>query len=345
MTTTGTLANDRLLRAARGETLRPRPIWMMRQAGRVLPEYRAFREKHSFLDVSHTPELCAEVTTQPVDRLGVDAAILFSDILTPLPALGIDVDFKPGPVLARTLSRGAGVETLRRADPARDWKFLDGNVRATLDRLAGRVPLIGFAGAPFTVACYAIDGGGSKHFSETRAWMHADPDGFRALLEFLADELARWLQVQVDAGVHAFQLFDSWAGLLSPADLERFALPAARRVLHSVKVPADFPTIYFAPGAGGALDVQAMLPARVLGIDWRVDLAEVRRQFPDRPLQGNLDPAVLLGRPETIRERVGAILDVPGPHIFNLGHGILPETPVQNAELLVRLVHESGGDA
>jgi len=341
--TTTTLANDRLLRAARGERVSPVPIWMMRQAGRVLPEYRALRKDHTFLDVAHTPELCAEVTVQPVDRLGVDAAILFSDILTPLPALGVGVDFAPGPVLARTLTPDEGVDSLRFPDPERDWAFLAANVRATLEKLDGRVPLIGFAGAPFTVACYLVDGGGSKHFARTRAWMHGDPNGFTRLLDFLADRLAEWLQVQVAAGIHAFQLFDSWAGILSPADLQRFALPAGRRVLERVKVPDDFATIWFAPGTGTALDPQVEMPARVLGLDWRVELADVRRRFPDRPLQGNLDPAVLLGSREGIDRGVRAILEVPGPHIFNLGHGILPETPVENAEHVVRAVHGFGG--
>jgi uroporphyrinogen decarboxylase len=314
---------------------------MMRQAGRVLPEYRALREKHSFTEVAHTPELCAEVTVQPVDRLGVDAAILFSDILTPLPAMGVGVDFRPGPVLERTLSAEDGLASLKRPDPEHDWAFLAGNVKATLERLGGRVPLIGFAGAPFTVACYAIDGGGSKSFSRTRAWMHGNPEGFEELLGFLADRLGEWLRVQVDAGVHAFQLFDSWAGLLAPADLERFALPAARRVLDKVAVPADFPTIYFAPQAGTTLELQAELPVRVLGVDWRTDLAAVRRRFPDRPLQGNLDPGILLGAPDVIERRAHDVLRAAagGGHIFNLGHGILPDTPVENAEHLVRAVH------
>jgi uroporphyrinogen decarboxylase len=298
-----TLANDSFLRAARGERVERTPVWVMRQAGRVLPEYRAVREKHSFLDVAHTPELCAEVTVQPVDRLGVDAAILFSDILLPLAAMGIGVDFVPQPVLERTHDPAAGVASLRRPDPEADWKFLGDCVHATVAKLDGRVPLIGFAGAPFTVATYILEGS-SKHHSATRRFLHSDPEGFRELLFFLADRLAEWLRVQIEAGVAAVQLFDSWAGVLSPADQVRFSLPAAQRVLEKVAAPSDLPTIYFAPGAGGALTAQAELGTTVLGVDWRVDLAEVRAAHPEKPLQGNLDPGVLLGSPAGIESGV-----------------------------------------
>ena len=337
--------NDLLLRVARGEDTRPSPIWMMRQAGRVLPEYRELRKNHGFNDVAHTAELCATVTTQPVERLGVDAAILFSDILTLLPALGLPVDFKPGPVLERTLSPEDGVESLQMPNPARDWDFLRANVQATNERLAGRVPLIGFAGAPFTVASYVIDGGGSKHFPKTRGWMHADPDGFDRLLAFLADRIADWLQVQIDAGVHAFQLFDSWAGLLGPAELERCSLAPARRIFARVQTPADFPRIYFAPGTTALLSPPGELPEGVLGVDWRTSLGDVRAKHPDRVLQGNLDPAALLGSAASIEARVKEIVATPGPLIFNLGHGILPQTPVEHAEHVVRCVQRAGADA
>jgi len=340
-----TLQNDSLLRAARGEPVERTPLWIMRQAGRVLPEYLKVREKYSFLDVAQIPEVCAEVTVQPIDRLGVDGAILFSDILMPLPALGIDVDFKPGPVLSRTHDPADGVGAFRRPDPATDWTFLRECVEATLAKLDGRVPLIGFAGAPFTVATYILEGPGSKQHATTRRFLHSDPDGFRELLFFLADRLAEWLQVQIDAGVAAFQLFDSWAGVLSPADQAALSLPAARRVLEKVNAPDDLPTIYFAPGAGGAIAAQAEVGTTVLGLDWRTDMAQVRAAFPDKPLQGNLDPGVLLGTPDAIRRGVRAVLDAAGTtggHVFNLGHGILPETPVENAELFVKLVHELG---
>lgn len=336
------LANDRLLRAARGENVDATPIWMMRQAGRVLPEYRALRETHSFTDVAKDPALCAEVTTQPVDRLGVDAAILFNDILLPAEAMGIGMRFDPGPKLERHLSPGDGPDTMRRPDPATDWAWLRETVLATLKRLDGRVPLIGFAGAPFTVACYLIDGGGSKNWEKTRAWMYGDPESFRSLLFFLGECIADWLQVQIDAGVHAIQLFESWGSLLTPEGMERFALPAANRIFLKLNIPKDFPTIYFAPGAGTSIAAQARVGSKLLGLDWRVSMKTVRSAFGDVGLQGNLDPGVLLGSPAEIEAAVRSVLENArgGAHIFNLGHGILPETPVENAELVVKLVHE-----
>ncbi len=337
-----TLQNDRFLRAARGETVDQAPIWIMRQAGRVLPEYRVFRQSHTFLECAREPELCAEVTVQPVDRLGVDAAILFSDILMPVASMGIGLDFAPGPILDRPYDPTAGVESLGIPDPKTDYAYLAACIEAVLARLDGRVPLIGFAGAPFTLATYLIEGGGSKQYPRTRTWMNTDPDAFLEFLFFLADRIADWLQVQIDAGVCAFQLFDSWAGVLSPRDMERFALAAARRVYERVNVPDDFPTIFFAPGAGGSLAAQAECGSKVLGVDWRLDLSKVRAAYPDRTLQGNLDPGVMLGSPEAIEDGVRRVLEAAGPtagHIFNLGHGFLPETPVENAEHLVRTVH------
>ncbi len=348
------LQNDRFLRAARGEPVEATPIWVMRQAGRVLPEYRKFRERHTFLECAREGELCAEVTVQPVDRLGVDAAILFSDILMPVASMGIGLEFAPGPILDRPYDPAAGVESLGIPDPKTDYAYLAGCIEAVLARLDGRVPLIGFAGAPFTLATYLVEGGGSKQYPKTRAWMNTDPDGFLEFLLFLGDRIADWLQVQVDAGIRAFQLFDSWAGVLSPRDMERFALKAARRVYERVSIPDGFPTIYFAPGAGGSIRAQAEVGSTALGVDWRLDFAEVRAAFPGRTLQGNLDPGVLLGSPAAIEDGVrrvltaagtgnGAGADAPtagGGHVFNLGHGFLPSTPVENAEHLVRCVHE-----
>jgi uroporphyrinogen decarboxylase len=340
--TTTRIANDLFLRAARGERVKSTPIWMMRQAGRVLPGYRALRDKHSFLKLARTPDLCAKVTVEPVEKLGVDAAILFSDILMPLEAMGIPVDFKPGPVLD-PWDPSTGLGTLAIPDRKKDWAYLDECVRATVDRLDGRVPLIGFAGAPFTIATYVLEGGSSKTWEQTRSWMHSRPDAFRDFLFFLADRVADWLRVQVDAGVSAYQLFDSWAGILSPKDQERFSLPAARRVFQKVAVPADFPTIYFAPGAGGALEAQAACGARVLGLDWRVSMSDARALLPDKPLQGNLDPGALLGSEEELERKVRLVLEGAGTsagHVFNLGHGILPMTKATQAAHLVRLVHE-----
>ena len=231
---------------------------------------------------------------------------------------------------------------MRRPVPKEDWAFLHNCIRATLDRLDGRVPLIGFCGSPFTVACYLIDGGGSKNWVKTRTWMNTDPEGFRDFLFFLGECLADWLQVQIDAGVHAIQVFDSWASLLSPAGMERFSLPAVNRLLLKLDIPKDFPTIYFAPGAGTSLRAQSRVGARMIGVDWRVNLRTVRSVFQDIPLQGNLDPGLLLGSPEELEAGVRAVLSDAGnlPHVFNLGHGVIPETPVENAELVVKLVHE-----
>ena len=337
------LENDRFLRAARGEPVERTPIWIMRQAGRVLPEYRAFRETHSFLDCAREPELCAEVTAQPVDRLGVDAAILFSDILMPVASMGIGLDFTPGPVLDRPYDPAAGLQSLRVPDPATDYAYLAACIEATLVRLAARVPLIGFAGAPFTLATYLVEGGGSKHYPRTRAWMNTDPDAFLEFLFFLADRIADWVQVQVDAGVGAFQLFDSWAGVLSPRDMDRFALPAAARVYERVRAPGDFPTIYFAPGAGSSIPAQMECGSTALGLDWRVDFGAIRETYPGRMLQGNLDPGVVLGSKAAIEDGVRRVLEAAGTdfaHVFNLGHGFLPETPVENAEFLVKTVHD-----
>lgn len=331
-----------LLRALRGEATERTPVWLMRQAGRVLPEYLKVREKHSFLDVAQIPEVCAEVTVQPIDRLGVDGAILFSDILMPLQALGVEIDFRPGPVL-EPWKPSRGIGSLRVPDPDKDWAYLRECVQATVEALHGRVPLIGFAGAPFTVATYLLEGGSSKEHDTTRRWMNTDPKGFREFLFFLADRTAEWLGVQVRAGVRAYQLFDTWASILSPGDQERFAIPAARRVFERVEIPEDFPTIYFAPGAGAALSLQASTGAKVLGIDWRVRMEDVRAMFPDRALQGNLDPGALLGSEEELARRVRQVLEGAGTkagHIFNLGHGILPMTKMEQARLLVRLVHD-----
>jgi uroporphyrinogen decarboxylase len=335
-------ANDRMLRAARGERVDATPVWIMRQAGRVLPGYRSLRDRHSFLDLARRAELCAEVTVEPVDALDVDAAILFSDILLPLEAMDVAVDFRPGPVLERQ-DPSSLPERLRAPDAARDWSWLDACVHATLDRLEGRVPLIGFAGAPFTLATYLLEGGSSKEHEHTRRMMHSDPDRFAELLAFLADRTADWLGVQLSAGVHAVQLFDSWAGLLSPADLERFALPAARRVFDRLAARAELPTIYFAPGAGAALASQPASGARVLGLDWRVRMADARALFPAMPLQGNLDPGALLGSETQLAARIREVLEGAGAesgHVFNLGHGILPMTRMETARRCVRLVHD-----
>jgi uroporphyrinogen decarboxylase len=334
-------------RACLGERVERTPIWIMRQAGRYLPEYRALRERHDFLTSCRTPELACEITLQPVRRLDVDAAILFSDILVPLPGMGVDVAFNPGPQLARTIRTESDVRGLVVPDPRESMGYVLDAVRLTRAELAGRTPLIGFAGAPFTVATYLVEGGGSKSFSAIKSLLFSAPALAHELLGICADTAGEYLAAQVDAGADAAMLFDTWAGLLSPADFDTFALPYVRRVLQRVQAAAArtgrvVPRIYYAGNAGGWIDRCGGIGADVIGLDWRLDLDRARRSLPGLTLQGNLDPAVLLGTRELIRERASAVLDAAGPagHVFNLGHGILPDTPPDHARFLVDTVRE-----
>ena len=334
-------------RACLGEPVERTPIWIMRQAGRYLPEYRTLRERHDFLTSCRTPELACEITLQPVRRLEVDAAILFSDILVPLPGMGVDVTFNPGPHLARTIRTESDVRGLVVPDPRESMGYVLDAVRLTRAELAGRTPLIGFAGAPFTVATYLVEGGGSKSFSAIKSLLFTAPALAHELLGICADTAGEYLAAQVEAGADAAMLFDTWAGLLSPADFDTFARPYVRRVLQRVQAAAArtgrvVPRIYYAGNAGGWIDRCRDIGADVIGLDWRLDLDRARRSLPGLTLQGNLDPAVLLGTRELIRERASAVLDAAGPagHVFNLGHGILPETSPDHARFLVDTVRE-----
>jgi uroporphyrinogen decarboxylase len=347
------------IRACDGEAVERTPIWIMRQAGRYLPEYRALRERHDFLASCRTPELACEITLQPVRRLGVDAAILFSDILVPLPAMGIPVDFHPGPVLERVVRTRADVDALRVAIAEEATPFVPEAVRLVRRELPADVPLIGFAGAPFTLATYLVEGGGSKSFSAMKALLYSDPETAHALLAKCADTVASSLVAQVAAGASAAMLFDTWAGILAPEDVRAFVVPHARRVLDRVREAArgaSVPTIYYAGEAAGWLEDAVTTGAQVIGLDWRVDIADARRRLGPRiAVQGNLDPGVLLGPVAAIRRRAEAVLrgahcledghagGRPGPargHVFNLGHGILPSTPPDHARALVDAVRE-----
>lgn len=335
--------NDLFLRACRGEPVDRTPTWIMRQAGRYLPEYRTVRETHSFWQMCTVPELCTEVTLQPVHRIGVDAAILFSDILVPLVAMGMEIDFTPAPVMARTLRTEADIESLHPAEDSPVIAQVAAGVRMLRRELDGKAPLIGFAGAPFTVATYAACGGGSRNQSEMRSLLFGAPALAHRLLRRLTDAVIASLRSQIAAGVQAVQLFDSWAGILSAEDYETFALPYAREVLTSVReFDASVPRIYFAPGASSLLDRIGAVGAEVIGVDWRIPLARAREVLGDRVVvQGNLDPGVLLGTPAVIEEKVIRILaEARGAkgHVMNLGHGILPETPVENATAFVDAV-------
>ncbi len=337
--------NDRFLRACRGEKVDRPPIWIMRQAGRYLPEYRAIRKEMDFVTLCKTPEKAAEVTIQPIDRLGVDAAILFSDILVPVEPMGFKISFNPGPVLDHAVRTMQDVDNIRITEPEETVPYVYEAIRILRRELEGRVPLIGFAAAPFTLATYMVEGQGSKNFSKVKGLMFSEPDTAHALLEKITVATEKYLMGQIKAGAQAVQLFDSWAGLLSAEDFREFAMPYARRILDTLQ-DAGVPRIYFALNNAHLLEEIKDCGAEVVGMDWRMDLAEANRRLGGRyALQGNLDPTVLLsGSPDTIRERalkvVAAGRGLPG-HIFNLGHGILPETPVEHAQALVQAVQEA----
>lgn len=336
------------LRACRGLPGGPDdrvPVWFMRQAGRSLPEYKAIRGSGSILDAIHDPELSAEITLQPVRRYDVDAAILYSDIVVPVTAIGFGVDVAPGvgPVVERPFERAEDLQRLRPLDPEADTPYVIETVRILAKELS--VPLIGFAGAPFTVASYLIEGRPSRTYAKTKALMHGDPGVWHQLMERLADLAIASLRSQVDNGAQALQVFDSWAGALSPPDYERFVLPHSTRVFAEV-ADLDVPRIHFGVGTGELLGQMASAGADVVGVDWRVPLDEARRRVPaDKALQGNLDPTLVFAPWEVVAEAVRDVLDRnaghPG-HVFNLGHGVLPETDPTVLERVVELVHAEG---
>jgi uroporphyrinogen decarboxylase len=334
------------LRACRGESVARVPVWFMRQAGRSLPEYRALRGTGSILDAIADPAIACEVTMQPVRRYGVDAAILFSDIVVPYHAIGFGVDLVPGrgPVIAEPFSDAADLERLR------DVSELDiAHVTATVDLVVKELaqtntPLIGFAGAPFTVASYLIEGGPTREFAVVKTMMHTQPLLFDLLLERLCEITVSFLRAQVAHGARAVQLFDSWAGALTRDEYRRFALPATERVLAEV-TDLGVPTILFGVGTGELLELMSSANSSVMGIDWHVDLDEGRRRVGVRPVQGNLDPARCLGGVDVAVEAAREVLARAGSdpgHIFNLGHGVLPSTDPKNLEAVVRVVHDEG---
>ncbi|MBX5445726.1 uroporphyrinogen decarboxylase [Sphaerobacter sp.] len=344
----GNTAADRFLRACRREPVDRTPVWFMRQAGRYMAEYRAIRARHTLLEICAQPDLAAEVTLQPIDRLGVDAAILFADILLPLVPMGVDLEFAAGegPVIHNPVREAADVARLVVRDPEEATPAVLEAVRLIRRELDGRVPLIGFAGGPFTVASYLIEGGSSRHYRRTKEMMYRAPEVWDALMAKLADMTARYLAGQIRAGAQAVQLFDSWVGALSPLDYERRVLPYVRRIVAHV-APLGVPVIVFGTGTAGLLPLMATTGADVVGIDWRIALDDGwARVGHDRAVQGNLDPLVLFAPREEIERHVRDILARAGGrpgHIFNLGHGILPETPVDNVRYVVELVHELTG--
>ncbi|MBM7843094.1 uroporphyrinogen decarboxylase [Herpetosiphon giganteus] len=336
---------DRFLRACRREAVDTTPVWFMRQAGRALPEYRAIREQYGFMDICYQPELCAEVTLQPVRRLGVDAAIMFADIMTPLIATGVGVDLVEsiGPVVANPIRTMADVSRIRPIEPEVDVPYISKSIHLLKAEL-GQTPLIGFAGAPFTLAAYLVEGKGSKNFLNTKAMMYGSPNVWHALMERLADLTISYLRVKLTAGVDALQLFDSWVGCLSPHDYATFVQPYTARILKTLREETSIPLIHFGTNTTNLLPLMRNDGGSVLGADWRIPIDEAWQLIGnDKAIQGNLDPAVLLGPWEYVREQAADILrriDGRPGHIFNLGHGIHPQTPVANLERLVAFVHE-----
>ena len=331
----------RFLTACKGETPDAVPVWFMRQAGRSLPEYRKLREGHDILSMCRTPDLATEITLQPVRRLGVDAAILFSDIVVPLLGMGIEVDIKPsvGPVIDDPIRSVADIERLRALEPARDVPFVLETIRLLKKEL--EVPLIGFAGAPFTLASYLVEGGPSKDHRVAKSFMYSEPEAWQKLMNRLAEATLSYLRAQIEAGVDAIQLFDSWAGHLSPADYERYVLPASTSILGGLE--GTVPRIHFGVGTAQLLELMAGAGTEVMGVDWRVPLDSARARLgPDKVLQGNLDPTAVLAPWSVVEEHARNVLARLGghKHIFNLGHGVLPETDPDSLKRLVDFVHE-----
>ena len=335
---------DRFLHACRREPVDVTPVWFMRQAGRYMPQYRAIREKHSLLEICYQPELAAEVTLQPVRALGVDAAILFADILLPLIPLGLGLEFAKGegPVIGKPVRSMADVETMRPVHAESDLGYVMEAIRILREELNG-IPLIGFCGAPFTVASYIIEGGSSREFLKTKMMMYSAPEIWHALVEKLSDVLAEYLLAQIRAGAQAVQVFDSWVGALSPQDYEQFVLPYSQRVLTAAQAQ-NVPVIHFGTNTTTLLPLMKRAGGDVIGLDWRIPLDDGWALLGDGvAVQGNLDPAVLFAPLSRIETRVHDILrhaeGRPG-HIFNLGHGILQHTPVENVKTVVDMVHE-----
>lgn len=340
-------ADGRLLKALRREQVDATPVWFMRQAGRALPEYRQIRERYTFVEVCRTPDLAAEVTLQPVELLGVDAAVIFADIMTPLIGIGVEIDLVDGvgPVVANPIGHEIDADALVPIEPECDVPDVLEAIREVRRRLEERpeIAVIGFSGAPFTLASYLIEGRSSRDFHRTKRMMYAAPDLWQKVMERLANIVTLYLVAQIEAGAQAVQLFDTWAGALSPSDYCRFVRPYSAQIL-SALAETDVPVIHFGTGTAGFLESFREAGGSAVGVDWRIslDTAWSRIGF-DRGIQGNLDPMVLLGPVDNIAAEARAILASAGGrpgHVFNLGHGVHPETPVENLKRLVDVVHE-----
>ena len=335
--------NDRFLRACRREPVDCTPVWMMRQAGRYMAEYRALRAKHTMLEVCKTPELALEVTLQPL-KFGMDAAILFADILLPLEPMGAPFDFQKGegPVIFSPIANKADVDKLHDFEIEEGLGYCLEAIKLLKKEL--KVPLIGFAGAPFTLASYLIEGGKSTAFAKAKRFMYAEPETFSALMAKLAEVVRRFLHKQIDAGVDAVQLFDSWVGQLSAEDYRTYVMPHVQHILKDIE-KRGVPVIHFGTGTYHLLESMAEAGGTVIGLDWRTPIPVGRQKVgPSRAVQGNLDPIALLAPRELAEKHAARVLEAAGGepgHIFNLGHGILPETPVENVQAVIEFVHKA----
>jgi len=340
---------ERLLRACRGEPVDRPPVWLMRQAGRYLPEYRAVREGIAFLDMCRDVERAVEVSLQPLDLVGSEAVIFFSDIFVPVSGMGVELDFRPGPVVAEPIRTREAVEKLATPDPRDSVPYVFEILRTLRRELEGRdAPLLGFAGAPFTLACYLVEGQGSRHFSALKRMMHREPAVLRALLDRLADMTVAYLNAQIEAGAQAVQLFDTWAGLLAPDDYRAWVLPVHRRIadaLHRDRAPL----ILYVQDGGHVVDAMIEAGPDVISLDWRLDLADAARRAGARvSIQGNLDPTALHASPEEIARRVRAIARAGRAargHVLNLGHGCHPDTPVEGVRAFTDAARALADDA
>ena len=341
---------SRFLRACRRLPTDTTPVWFMRQAGRYMPEYQAIRRQHkSILEMIARPDIAAEITLQPVDALGVDAAILFADILLPLPPMGLDLEFAPGrgPIIRNPVRTPDDVTALGPVNVQADLGHVFEAINLVRAALAGRdIPLIGFAGAPFTLAAYIIEGGPSRNFLETKKLMYGQPETWRGLMRHLTPVLIDYLLAQVAAGAQAIQLFDSWVGALNPQDYRRFVQPYSARILQTLMARTDVPVIHFGVGATTLLGEMKAAGGHVIGLDWRIPLDEGWASLGDDvAVQGNLDPTALFAPLPELENQVRDVLTRAGGrpgHIFNLGHGILQHTPVENVRAVVEMVHEYG---
>jgi len=331
-----------LLDTLKGKKSTKIPLWLMRQAGRYLPEYRAIREKVSFLELCQNPALACEVTLQPIKRFGFDGAILFSDILVPLVPMGLHLSFGPdhGPQISNPVRKAYDVHRIRQADP-QECGYVAEALKLIRGQLAPSITLLGFAGAPFTLASYMVEGGSSKNFSHIKQFMYTEPEAYHLLLQKITQTTIAYLKMQIEAGAQAVQLFDSWAGMLSPEDYRLYAHPYACQVLDAISPLA--PIIHFAKQGGSFLPILSKTSAQAVGIGWEIDILEAGRIIPpNRTLQGNLDPGALFAPPALLKNKIQNILkfaaNLPHPFVFNLGHGLLPQTPIDSVTLLIEQV-------